>query len=404
MRKRIAVAIGAMAVVLGISCSEQSSERATLTAPPESPSFAKGGNPNKVKSISVSPSSATREVGQTVQLTATANPPTSATTFAWASSNNGVAAVSGSGLVTAVGAGTATISASAGGKTGRSTITVTAPEPPPPPPPPPGSPVLVGAGDIAECGSTGDDATAAVLDGIEGTVFTLGDNAYQSGTATEFANCYDHSWGRHKARTRPSPGNHEYQTGGAAGYFSYFGSAAGDPAKGYYSYTLGTWLIIVLNSNSSCLTISCAAGSAQEQWLRSVLASSTARCTLAYWHHPRFNSGAQHGNNTAVTPFWNALYEHDADVVLNGHEHVYERFAPQTPAGLPDAARGIRQFTVGTGGADHYSFGTIKANSEVRNGNVTGVLALTLRDGAYDWQFVSAAGSSFTDSGSGVCH
>ena len=402
MRKRIAVAIGAMAVVIGISCSEQNSERVTPTAPPEAPSFAKGGNPNKVKSISVSPSSATREVGQSVQLTATANPPTSATSFEWTSSKISVATVNATGLVTAAGAGTATISASAGGKTGRSTITVTAPEPPPPPPPP-DSPVLVGAGDIAECGSTGDDATAAVLDGIAGTVFTLGDNAYQSGTATEFANCYDHSWGRHKARTRPSPGNHEYLSG-AAGYFSYFGSAAGDPTKGYYSYTLGTWLIIVLNSNSSCTTISCAAGSAQEQWLRSVLASSTARCTLAYWHHPRFNSGAQHGNNSAVAPFWTALYEYNADVVLNGHEHVYERFAPQTPAAAADAARGIRQFTVGTGGADHYSFGTIRANSEVRNGNATGVLKLTLRDGAYDWQFVSAAGSSFTDSGSGVCH
>ncbi|HEX6052448.1 MAG TPA: Ig-like domain-containing protein [Gemmatimonadaceae bacterium] len=400
MRKRIAVAIGAMAVVIGISCSDEGDPPGTPTAPPANPSLAKGGNPNKVKSISVSPSSATREVGQTVQLTATANPPSSATTFAWGSSNNGVASVGSTGLVTAVSAGTATITASAGGKTGRATVTVTAP----PPPPPPGAAVLVGAGDIAECGSTGDDATAAVLDGIEGTVFTLGDNAYESGTATEFANCYDHSWGRHKARTRPSPGNHEYRTSGAAGYFSYFGSAAGDPAKGYYSYTLGSWLIIVLNSNSSCTAVSCAAGSAQEQWLRSVLASSTAQCTLAYWHHPRFNSGAQHGNNTAVTPFWSALYEHDADVVLNGHEHVYERFAPQTPTGGADPARGIRQFTVGTGGADHYSFGTIKANSEVRSGSATGVLELTLRDGAYDWQFVSAAGSSFTDSGSGVCH
>ena len=401
MRKRIALAVATAVVIIGISCSEQSGQRDTPTAPPTSPSLAKGGNPTKVKSIAVSPSSVTREIGQTVQLTATANPAGSATTFAWSSSATGVATVTGSGFVTAIGAGTATISASAGGKTDRATVTVTAP---PPPPPPPGTPVLVGAGDIAECGSTGDDATAAVLDGIEGTVFTLGDNAYQSGTTSEFANCYDHSWGRHKARTRPSAGNHEYRTTGAAGYFDYFGSAAGEPGKGYYSYTLGSWLIIVLNSNSSCTTISCAAGSAQDQWLRGVLAASTATCTLAYWHHPRFNSGAQHGNNTAVAPFWSALYEYGADVVLNGHEHVYERFAPQRPDASADPARGIRQFTVGTGGADHYSFGTIKPNSEVRSGTATGVLKLTLREGAYDWQFVSAAGSAFTDSGSGVCH
>jgi acid phosphatase type 7 len=404
MRTRTVVATGIAFVLIVISCSEPAGDPSALTAPtalPSSPSFAKGGASNTVKSITVSPSSVARAAGETVQLTATAKPAGSATTFQWTSSSLSVAAVNGTGLVTAVGTGTATIRASAGGKTSQSTVTVTAPTPPPPPP---GTPVLVGAGDIAECGSTGDDATAAVLDNIAGTVFTLGDNAYQIGSTTDFANCYNHSWGRHKNRTRPSPGNHEYGTSGAAGYFTYFGSAAGEAGKGYYTYTLGSWLIIVLNSNTNCGAISCAAGSTQEQWLRSVLAASQAQCTLAYWHHPRFNSGAQHGNSTAVAPFWSALYQYGADVVLNGHEHVYERFAPQTPAAVADPARGIRQFTVGTGGADHYSFGTIKPNSERRSGTATGVLKLTLREGAYYWEFVSAAGSTFTDSGTGVCH
>ena len=263
---------------------------------------------------------------------------------------------------------------------------------------------MVGAGDIASCASTGDEATALLLDNIAGTVYNLGDNVYDNGTTTEYANCYNPSWGRHKARTMPTPGNHEYNTPGATGYYGYFGAAAGDPAKGYYSYDLGDWHIIALNSNSSCTTVSCAAGSPQETWLRNDLATNAKSCTLAYWHHPRFNSGASHGNNTAVAPLWAALYEYNADVILNGHEHVYERFAPQDPAGVADALRGIRQFTVGTGGRSHYTFGAIQANSQVREGNTYGVLKLTLRAGAFDWQFVPVAGATFTDSGSGTCH
>jgi hypothetical protein len=294
--------------------------------------------------------------------------------------------------------GSATITASAGGKTGTSSITV------PAGPPPPGSQILVGAGDIAVCGSSADDETAALLDGIQGTVFTLGDNAYPNGSTTDYTNCYDGSWGRHKARTRPSPGNHEYQTANASGYFSYFGSSAGTQGQGYYSYDLGDWHIIVLNSNSECTTISCAAGSAQEQWLRQDLIANTKSCTLAYWHHPRFNSGAAHGNSTAVAPFWDALYQYNAEIVLNGHEHVYERFAPQTPNAVADPARGIREFIVGTGGASLYTFGTTKPNSEIRNNTASGVLKLTLRAGGYDWEFVPAGGATFTDSGSGTCH
>jgi acid phosphatase type 7 len=269
---------------------------------------------------------------------------------------------------------------------------------------PAAAPVLVGAGDIASCLSSGDEETAALLDSIAGTVIALGDIVYPTGTAAEFRNCYAPSWGRHKARTRPSAGNHEYVPRYTTGYFAYFGKAAGDPSKGYYSYDLGAWHIIVLNSNSDCTTISCAAGSTQEQWLRADLAASRKRCTLAYWHHPRFNSGTVHGNDTAVSPFWNALYEANADVVVNGHEHVYERFAPQTPDAVADTARGIRQFTVGTGGRSHYSFLTIQPNSEVREENTFGVLKLTLREKSYDWQFVPVAGASFTDSGTGTCH
>jgi hypothetical protein len=263
------------------------------------------------------------------------------------------------------------------------------------------SSVLVGAGDIADCNSAGDEATAALLDGINGTVFTTGDNVYETGTATEFANCYNPSWGRHKARTRPSVGNHEYGTAGATGYFGYFGSAAGEQGKGYYSYDLGAWHIVVLNSN--CAQVGgCQAGSVQEQWLRADLAAHPAACTLAYWHHPRFSSG-QHGNNSAMQPFWQALYDFGADVVLNGHDHTYERFAPQTPSGASDPQRGIRQFVVGTGGRSHYGFPNSPPNSEVRNGNTFGVLKLTLSSNTYNWQFVPVAGGTFTDSGTGTC-
>jgi hypothetical protein len=385
----VATAVACVAFVL--SCTERQ-----LPVAPTGPSLAKGGP--GVKNVTVSPSSATVAVNGSVQLTATASPAKAASSFTWSTSNAAVATVSTSGLVTGVAAGAATIRATAGGVSGSSTITVTSP------PPPSDDPVIVGAGDIASCSSTGDEATANLLDNIAGTVITLGDNAYSSGTATEYTNCYGPSWGRHLARTRPSPGNHEYNTLDASGYFGYFGSAAGDPTKGYYSYDVGAWHIIVLNSNSSCTTISCAAGSAQDTWLRADLAAHGNVCTLAYWHHPRFNSGASHGNNTAVATFWDALYQYGADVILNGHEHVYERFAPQTPAAVADPAAGIRQFTVGTGGASHYTFGTIQPNSEVRNGTAYGVLKLTLHATSYDWQFVPVAGATFTDSGTGSCH
>ncbi|HZS00422.1 MAG TPA: metallophosphoesterase [Chloroflexota bacterium] len=262
-------------------------------------------------------------------------------------------------------------------------------------------PVLVGAGDIAACGE-GSEATAALLDRIPGTVVTLGDNAYGSGTAEEYARCYEPTWGRHKARTRPAPGNHDYMTASAAPYFAYFGERAGAPRQSYYSYDLGAWHIVALNSN--CDEVGgCEAGSPQERWLRVDLAAHPAACTLAYWHHPRFSSG-EHGNNRAVQPFWQALYDAGADVALAGHEHFYERFAPQDPAGAADPARGIRQFTVGTGGASLYQFGVVRPNSEVRSAESFGVLKLTLGSQGYQWEFVAADGKPSKDRGSAACH
>ncbi|MFD7654257.1 DNRLRE domain-containing protein [Actinosynnema sp. NPDC059797] len=265
-------------------------------------------------------------------------------------------------------------------------------------PAPDADPVLVGAGDISNSGS-GDSATAALLDGIPGTVFTTGDNVYDSGTTSEFNNHYNPTWGRHKARTRPSPGNHDYNTSGATGYYNYFGSLAGPAGQGYYSYDLGNWHVVSLNSN-----ISTAAGSAQERWLRADLAASTKPCTAAYWHHPLFTSGANHSPSTATRPLFQALYDYDADVVIFGHNHQYERFAPQNPSGGLDTARGIRTFVAGMGGASHYSFGTIRPNSEVRNSTTYGVLKLTLHSDAFTWQFVPEAGKTFTDSGTTACH
>jgi hypothetical protein len=259
-------------------------------------------------------------------------------------------------------------------------------------------PVLVGAADIGSCTSLGDDETASLIDHIEGTVFTIGDNVYLHGTAFQFAICYGLSWGRFRERTFPAVGNHDYGSPGASAYFRYFGERAGDPAKGYYSYELGTWHIIVLNS-----FLPVDAGSEQEQWLRADLAAHPTVCTAAYWHMPRFSSGLKHGSNAAMSPLWQALYESGADVVINGHEHNYERFAPQDPQGNLDLTRGIREFVVGTGGNSHHMLGAPIANSEVGNDESYGVLKLTLHPTSYTWEFVPVAGSSFTDSGSATC-
>ena len=262
--------------------------------------------------------------------------------------------------------------------------------------------VLVGAGDIASCTRDDHEATADLLDGIAGTVATFGDNAYESGTSAEFDNCYAPSWGRHKARTKPSVGDEDYKTAGAKGYFEYFGAAAGDPQEGYYSYELGSWHVVVLNSN--CEEVGgCATGSAQERWLREDLEAHPNSCTAAYFHHPRFSSSGS-GNNSAMRPFWEALYEADAEVVLSGHAHHYERFAPQTPSGQADPAQGIREFVVGTGGYSLNTFKSVEANSEKRISDSYGVIKLALRPEGYDWRFVTAPGGKVADSGRASCH
>jgi acid phosphatase type 7 len=236
-------------------------------------------------------------------------------------------------------------------------------------------------------------------------VLPLGDNQYNSGSLSNYRASYDPSWGRVKPITRPVLGNHE--PGSASGYFDYFNGSgvnngpAGERGKGYYSFDVGTWHLIALNSN--CSRVPCSTGSAQERWLRADLASHRNACTLAYWHHPRFSSGHD-GDNQFMQPIWQALFDADADVVLVGHSHDYERFAPQNARGRKDTARGIRQFVVGTGGAFFTGIGGVRPNSEVRQNNTYGVLKLTLHPTGYDWRFVPEAGKQFSDAGSDVCH
>ncbi|MFL5782452.1 MAG: LamG-like jellyroll fold domain-containing protein [Thermoleophilaceae bacterium] len=282
-------------------------------------------------------------------------------------------------------------------------------------------PVIGAAGDIAcdptDPGYNGGDGTPgrcqqkATSDLVAGTgltgVLTLGDEQYDDATLTKFNQVYGPTWGRANSLNHPGIGNHEYLVPGAVGYFDYFngvgnfGGPAGDRDKGYYSFDVGAWHVIELNSN--CTEVSCSSGSAQETWLRSDLAASGAQCTLAFWHHPRFSSGLA-GNNSNMGTLFTDLYNANADLVLTAHDHLYERFAPQTPGAVADSARGIREFVVGTGGKSLVDWGTLKANSEVRDNSTFGVLQVTLHPTSYDWKFVPIAGQSFTDSGSTSCH
>jgi hypothetical protein len=266
---------------------------------------------------------------------------------------------------------------------------------------------LLAAGDIAGCDTDGDTATALILAQRAGTIATLGDNAYESpGVDNPFTACFDPSWGPFKPRIMPTPGNHEYmQSAGATQYFSYFGTAAGAPGAGFYSYDVGDWHVIALNTNGNCAQISCAAGSPQETWLRADLAAhASAKCTLAYFHHPRFSTYL--GPNSNITPLWQALYDGGADLVLNGHAHNYERFAAQDPAASLDPTTGITQIIAGTGGRSHQLLGAqpVAANSLVRDDQTFGILDLTLEPGGWSWRFLPAAGATFTDSGSADCH
>jgi 3',5'-cyclic AMP phosphodiesterase CpdA len=267
---------------------------------------------------------------------------------------------------------------------------------PPPPPPPPGSHVLVGAGDIALCGSQGTEQTAAMLDRIDGTVFTAGDNAYFQGTAADFRNCYDPTWGRHKARTRPAPGNHDYESPGAAPYFTYFGPNAGPSGLGYYSFEAGPWHVVSMNSN-----VPAGQGSAQYDWLNEDLSQRNARCVAVIWHHPLFSSGTTSGASSMMRDAWRLLQQYGAELVVSGHEHVYERFSPMDSGGRI-AADGMRQFVVGTGGAPLYTFiGPPAAGSEVRI-STWGLLKLTLNTDNYAWEFL-AVGGGVRDSGNAPC-
>jgi acid phosphatase type 7 len=295
----------------------------------------------------------------------------------------------------------------------------------PGPLPPPHDPVIAAAGDIAcdptnsgfnggngESSSCRQRYTAELINGLGAqAVLPLGDNQYDCGGYSAFLQSYDLSWGRFRSITHPVVGNHEYLTSGgsdcnagnagANGYFSYFGAAAGQRGQGYYSYDLGGWHLIALNSNCGDAG-GCSASSPQGRWLAADLAAHPTRCTLAYWHIPLFSSGGRANGNSR--PFWQVLYDNNADLILSAHDHAYERFAPQTATGTVDRARGIREFIVGTGGANHTSFPITAANSEVRNGTTFGVLKLTLHPTSYEWQFLPEPGGTFTDSGTTACH
>jgi len=268
--------------------------------------------------------------------------------------------------------------------------------------------VLVGAGDIAGCKDlSGAQATAKLIEKIPGTVFAAGDLAYEKGSAEEFKNCYDTTWGRFKDRTKPALGNHEYVDPTASGYFGYWGAQGGPAGKGYYSYDLGDWHIVVLNTNCSVKGLGgCGAGSPQETWLKADLAQHLNTCIVAYGHHALFSSGVfkKHAVHPELRPLWDDLYAAHADLVLAGHEHSYERFAPQDPEGRADPARGIREIVIGTGGKSHDLLGFATPNSEVRHWDTYGVLKLTLSPGKYSWDFIPEEGKTFRDSGSGTCH
>ena len=269
-----------------------------------------------------------------------------------------------------------------------------------PPPVLPPETILV-AGNIATCGTTNDEGVAAILDTLAGTIFTLGDNAFPSGSAEAYRDCYGPSWGRHKARTYAALGNHEYNIDPTPS-FDYFGDRVGPRNLGYYSVDLGNWHVIVLNVNDQ---VAFEEGSAQDQWLQADLAAHSKTCTLAIWHNPRFLSSNTVGwtSNAYITALWDRLYAAGVDVVLNGQQHQYERFPPLTPTGSPDNARGIREFNVGTGGESTEMPIAIAQYSEALS-DAFGVLKLILDAGSYSWEFVPMVPGQFSDTGSGTCH
>jgi acid phosphatase type 7 len=259
---------------------------------------------------------------------------------------------------------------------------------------------LIAAGDVASCRSRGDERTERLLRRLRGTVAVLGDSVYEHGSAWQYRNCYAPTWGRHRLRTHPAIGNHEYRTRGGRGYFDYFGRAAGPRGKGWYAYRLGTWQVVVLNTN--CGRVGCGPRSEQYRWLRGTLRRTQARCTLAYGHHPRFSSAVEGGDRRLI-PLWRLLYAYRAELVLAGHHHHYERFDPRLPGGRTSWGHGVRQFVVGTGGRGGHPpilFAPPASRARTRS---LGVLVLRLLPGRYTWRFVSVAASSFADAGRARC-
>ena len=266
----------------------------------------------------------------------------------------------------------------------------------------PGEVTVLAAGDIGRCNEDGDEATAEIVaSNPDATVLALGDIAYDDGTAEDFAECYDPSWGPFLERTRPVPGNHEYRTDDGDPYYDYFGEAAGEPGKGWYSFNLGKWHVIALNSN--CEDVGCDEGSEQEEWLRADLEANDARCTLAFWHEPRFSSGERHGGTQDVRDFWRVLMEYDVEVVLSGHEHLYERTAQLNARGDLDPEEGILQFVVGTGGGNLYDLGAPIPGSEAALEGTNGVLKMALRPDGYDWEFLAVDSDEPADTGTDTC-
>lgn len=258
--------------------------------------------------------------------------------------------------------------------------------------------VVLAAGDIADCARPGAGLTAALLDTLPGYILVLGDNAYWSGSEAEYQNCYAPTWGRHLSRTLAAAGNHDYRTPGASSYFAYFGARAGERGRGYYAADLGGWRLLVLNSGQPMQP-----GSEQERWLREELSGRPSSCSLAVIHHPRFSSGV-HGSNRSIAPLWRALQEAGVELMLSGHDHIYERFLPMTADGVVDPAHGVRQFVVGTGGARHTGLVATAHGSVTRLSNQWGVLRLRLRAASYEWDFITAPGGVSLDHGGDRCH
>lgn len=259
-------------------------------------------------------------------------------------------------------------------------------------------------GSVASAKRCQHDATSKLVSPSTKAVLLLGDNQYSEGELLSYQGSFEQTWGRHTDRLWPVPGNHEYGTPKAAGYFAYFGDRAGDPAKGYYSGEIGKWHVIALNTNDDCKRVACDDASAQLAWLRADLAAiPKKRCSLAFFHHPRWSSG-EHGDNPKMDDLWRALVDGGVDLVLAGHDHDYERFAPRGADGARDDANGVRSFVVGTGGIGFRAFAEPSSHSEAKQADTFGVLALTLGATSYSWSFLPIGDAPFRDDGRGKCH